>query len=53
MKQPYLEVTYRRGRALAAYLYLPRTDGEKSVRTRRAEPGLIPEAMRRTPQTAR
>ena len=41
MKEPYLEVTYRHGRALAAYLYLPRRRRAKSVRTRRAEPGLI------------
>ena len=41
MKEPYLEVTYRKGRVLAAYVYLPRGGGEKSVRTRRADPGLI------------
>jgi uncharacterized protein YuzE len=41
MKEPYLEVTYRKGRVLAAYFYLPRNGGEKSVRTRRADPGLI------------
>jgi hypothetical protein len=33
MKRRYLEVTFRRGRPLAAYLYLPRKAGEKSVRT--------------------
>ena len=33
MKQRYLEVTYRRGKPMAAYLYLPRTAGAKSVRT--------------------
>lgn len=41
MKETYLEVTYRRGQPLAAYLYLPRTRRQKSVRTRRADPGLI------------
>jgi hypothetical protein len=41
MKQPYLEVTFRNGRPLAAYYYLPRKLGEKSVRTRRVEPGLV------------
>ena len=41
MKRSYLEVTYRKGRALAAYYYLPRQDGDKSVRTERAENGLL------------
>jgi uncharacterized protein YuzE len=41
MREPYLEVTFRHGRALAAYLYLPRKIGAKSQRTRRVEPGLI------------
>ncbi len=41
MKQPYLEVTYRRGRPLAAYLYLPREKADKSVRTAKAEPGMV------------
>ena len=41
MKHAYLEVTYRKGRALAAYYYLPRRPGQKSVRTRRVEPGLV------------
>ena len=41
MKQSYLEVTFRNGRPLAAYYYLPRRPGEKSVRTRRVEPGLL------------
>lgn len=41
MKEPYLEVTFRHGRALAAYYYLPRPAGQKSVRTKRVEPGLI------------
>ncbi len=41
MKNRYLEVTFRRGRPIAAYLYLPRSSGEKSYRTSKAEPGLI------------
>jgi len=41
MKQSYLEVTYRRGRPLAAYYYLPRQDGDRSVRTERVEGGLL------------
>jgi hypothetical protein len=41
MSAPYLEVTYRHGRPLAAYYYLPRTRRAKSVRTRRVEPGLV------------
>lgn len=41
MKETYLEVTFRRGRPVAAYYYLPRRPGQKSVRTRRVEPGMI------------
>lgn len=41
MKEPYLEVTFRRGQPLAAYLYLPREPGDKSVRTSKMDPGLI------------
>jgi len=41
MQQPYLEVTFRHGRPLAAYYYLPRSAGQKSHRTRRIEPGLV------------
>jgi hypothetical protein len=41
MKEAYLEVTYRHGQPLAAYFYLPRQARQKSVRTRRVEPGLI------------
>ncbi len=41
MKEPYLEVTFRHGRPVAAYYYLPRQANQKSVRTRRVEPGLI------------
>jgi hypothetical protein len=41
MKEPYLEVTFRHGRPLAAYLYLPRQPGAKSHRTEEATPGVI------------
>ena len=41
MSDRYLEVTYRGGRALAAYLYLPRVSSEKTVRTEKAAPGLL------------
>jgi len=41
MKNSYLEVTFRHGRPLAAYLYLPRRPADKSYRTARVEPGLI------------
>lgn len=40
-KTSYLEVTFRRGKPLAAYLYLARKPGEKSHRTSRIEPGLV------------
>lgn len=33
MKHRYLEVTFRRGKPLAAYLYLPRGVAAKAVRT--------------------
>jgi len=41
MRERYLEVTFRHGRPIAAYYYLPRGADQKSVRTRRVEPGLI------------
>jgi hypothetical protein len=41
MKRTYLNVTYRRGRPIAAYYYLPRRPREKSVRTRRAQSGML------------
>lgn len=41
MKEAYLEVTYRRGQPLAAYLYLPREKRQKCVRTRLVDPGLV------------
>ncbi len=41
MKDRYLEVTYRKGKALAAYLYLRRGLVEKSARTEQAAPGIL------------
>jgi len=41
MRNAYLEVTYRSGKPLVAYYYLPRVDGQRSVRTRRVEAGLL------------
>jgi hypothetical protein len=41
MKERYLEVTFRKGKPLAAYVYLPRRAGVKSVRTEEAMPGLL------------
>ena len=41
MKESYLEITFRHGRPLAAYLYLPREEDEKSARTEQAAPGLL------------
>jgi len=41
MDESYLEVTFRRGRPLAAYYYLPRDTRDKSYRTKRVEPGLV------------
>lgn len=41
MKEPYLEVTFRHGRPIAAYLYLPQKMGEKSCRTSKAKAGMV------------
>ena len=41
MNEPYLEVTYRHGRALAAYYYLPRRSGARSYRTSQGPAGLL------------
>jgi hypothetical protein len=41
MDERYLEVTFRKGKALAAYLYLPRPPEAKSVRTEKFGHGLI------------
>jgi hypothetical protein len=47
MNEAYLEVTFRHGQALAAYLYLPRRPGQKSYRTSQVEPGLVIDFMAR------
>ncbi|MEX0887595.1 MAG: DUF2283 domain-containing protein [Phycisphaeraceae bacterium] len=41
MKHAYLEVTYRKGRPIAAYYYLPRLTGDVSARTQRIAGGLL------------
>jgi hypothetical protein len=41
MHQRYLEITYRRGMPLAAYLYLPRREGDKSQRVVQEGHGLM------------
>ena len=41
MKDTYLEVTFRRGRAIAAYYYLPRRPDQKSYKSRQVAPGLV------------
>jgi uncharacterized protein YuzE len=41
MSESYLEVTFRHGRPMAAYYYLPRRPKDKSYRTKRIEPGLV------------
>ena len=41
MKEAFLEVTYRRGRPLAAYYYLPRRPGDRAARTERGPSGLL------------
>lgn len=41
MKRTYLEVTFRKGRPFAAYLYLPRESGDISHHTSVAAPGLV------------
>ncbi len=41
MKQRFLEITFRRGTPLAAYLYLPRNPGDKAARTQRQDSGIL------------
>jgi hypothetical protein len=41
MKHRFLEITYRKGKPLAAYLYLVRQQGDTSTRTERHPTGLI------------
>ena len=41
MKELYLQVMFRKGYPIAAYLYLPRQAGEKSYRTAKVGPCII------------
>jgi uncharacterized protein YuzE len=41
MKESYLEITYRHGRPIAAYLYLPRATRDRSRRSAKAARGLV------------
>ncbi len=41
MTNPYLEITFRKGRPFAAYLYLPRQSTDRSVRTEQYEGGVV------------
>lgn len=41
MKQRYLEMSYRRGKPLAAYYYLPRQPNDHSARTAKHEEGIL------------
>ena len=41
MKRPYLEVTFRRGKPMAAYLYLPRPIGARAARTIEVRPHVL------------
>ena len=41
MNESYLEVTFRHGRPMAAYYYLPRGPGQKTYRTGKAKAGLL------------
>lgn len=41
MKHRYLEVTFRNGKPIAGYLYLPRRTGDRSARTEQPEPGVV------------
>ena len=41
MRDRYLEITFRKGKPLAAYLHFPREAGAKSVRTEAVGEGLL------------
>ena len=41
MRKSYLEVTFRNGKPLAGYVYLPRLPGDLSVRSEKREGGII------------
>jgi hypothetical protein len=46
MKEAYFEVTFLRGKPLAAYYYLPRRPGQKSYKSVRYGGGLIADLSR-------
>lgn len=41
MQRPYLEVTFRKGKPLAAYIHLPRSTGAKAARSEERSRGLV------------
>ena len=41
MRDRYLEITFRKGKPLAAYLYFPRKNRARSVRTENVGEGLL------------
>jgi hypothetical protein len=41
MHERYLEITFRRGKPIAAYLYLPRLESDKSWRVAKEANGLL------------
>jgi hypothetical protein len=41
MQERYLEITYRQGKPVAAYLYLPRHEDDKSLRVVQEERGIL------------
>ena len=41
MHERYLEITYRRGKPVAAYLYLPRHENDKSHRVVKEAQGIV------------
>jgi uncharacterized protein YuzE len=41
MNDRYLEITYRKGKVVAAYLYLPRKPREKVKKTSKAAEGIL------------
>ena len=41
MKSANLEVTFRKGKAMAAYLYLPRKAGDRATRTAKIAPEML------------
>jgi uncharacterized protein YuzE len=41
MSRPFLEVTFREGKPIAAYYYLPRQKGDVAARTDRRDDGIL------------